>query len=90
MRQPHFSGQFKRDVKLAQRRGKDMDKLKTLLGLLIEGNSLPAHQWSISQIARWLSGEEPAPASSGEVGTAGGVGRRRRGRPRAEDRGGRQ
>lgn len=42
MRQPDYSGQFKRDVKQAQKRGKDMDKLKTLLGLLIEGKPLPA------------------------------------------------
>lgn len=41
MRQPDYSGQFKRDVKQAQKRGKDMDKLKTLLGLLIEGKPLP-------------------------------------------------
>lgn len=40
MRQPDYSGQFKRDVKQAQKRGKDMDKLKTLLGLLIEGRPL--------------------------------------------------
>jgi mRNA interferase YafQ len=42
MRQPVYSGQFKRDVKLAQKRGKDMDKLKTLLLLLIEDKPLPA------------------------------------------------
>ncbi|PKY09641.1 YafQ family addiction module toxin [Acidithiobacillus marinus] len=42
MRQPDYSGQFKRDVKQAQKRGKDMGKLKTLLGLLIEGKPLPA------------------------------------------------
>ena len=42
MRQPVYSSQFKRDVKLAQRRGKDMDKLKTLLVLLIEDQPLPA------------------------------------------------
>jgi len=41
MRRPDYSGQFKRDVKLAQKRGKDMNKLKTLLGLLIEGKPLP-------------------------------------------------
>ena len=41
VRQPEYSGQFKRDVKQAQRRGKDMDKLKTVLGLLIEGAELP-------------------------------------------------
>ena len=37
MRQPDYSGQFKRDVKQTQKRGKDMGKLKTLLTLLIEG-----------------------------------------------------
>ena len=42
MRQPAYSGQFKRDVKLAQKRGKDIGKLKTLLGLLIDGEPLPA------------------------------------------------
>ena len=42
MRQPDYAGQFKRDVKQAQKRGKDMDKLKTLLGWLIEGQPLPA------------------------------------------------
>jgi mRNA interferase YafQ len=42
MRQPDYSGQFKRDVKQSQKRGKDMSKLKTLLSLLIEGGPLPA------------------------------------------------
>lgn len=42
MRQPDYSGQFKRDVKQAHKRGKDMDKLKVLLGLIIEGAPLPA------------------------------------------------
>jgi mRNA interferase YafQ len=42
MRQADFSGQFKRDVKQSQKRGKNMGKLKTLLGLLIEGEPLPA------------------------------------------------
>jgi mRNA interferase YafQ len=41
MRQPDYSGQFKRDVKQAQKRGKDMDKLKTLLALLIDDQPLP-------------------------------------------------
>lgn len=43
MRQPDYSGQFRRDVKQAQKRGKDMDKLKTLLGLLMGGVPLPAN-----------------------------------------------
>jgi mRNA interferase YafQ len=42
MRKPEYSGQFKRDVKQARKRGKDMDKLKTLLMLLIEGKPLPS------------------------------------------------
>ncbi len=42
MRQPEYSGQFLRDVKRAQKRGKDMDKLKTLLSLLIDDTPLPA------------------------------------------------
>ncbi len=39
---PVWSSQFKRDVKRAQKRGKDMDKLKAVLTLLIEKKSLPA------------------------------------------------
>jgi mRNA interferase YafQ len=42
MRTPDYSGQFRRDVKQAQKRGKNMDKLKALLSLLIEGGQLPA------------------------------------------------
>jgi mRNA interferase YafQ len=42
MRQPDYSGQFKRDVKQAQKRGKDMQKLKVLLDLIIEEKLLPA------------------------------------------------
>lgn len=42
MRRPEYSGQFKRDVRLSKKRGKDMGKLGTLLCLLIEGVPLPA------------------------------------------------
>jgi mRNA interferase YafQ len=38
---PVRSGRFKKDVKLAQRRGKDMSKLKAILLLLMEGRALP-------------------------------------------------
>ena len=34
--------QFRRDVKLARKRGKDMAKLREVILLLIEGNPLPA------------------------------------------------
>lgn len=42
MRRPAYSGQFKRDVKLARKRGKDLGKLKALLQLLIDAETLPA------------------------------------------------
>jgi len=41
MLEPQYSGQFKRDVKMAQKRGKEMGKLRTLLSLLIAGHTLP-------------------------------------------------
>jgi mRNA interferase YafQ len=55
MRQPDYSGQFKRDVRRAQKRGKDMEKLKTLLTLLIEGNPLPAAYLDHPLKGRWLN-----------------------------------
>lgn len=36
-----YSGQFKKDVALAQRRGKDMSKLKQVIELLARGQALP-------------------------------------------------
>jgi mRNA interferase YafQ len=41
MRQPSYSGQFRRDVKLNEKRGKDMAKLRHVLRLLIDGSPLP-------------------------------------------------
>ena len=41
MRNPVRGAQFRRDVRLAQKRGKDMAKLREVLMLLIEGNPLP-------------------------------------------------
>ncbi|MBF0369434.1 MAG: type II toxin-antitoxin system YafQ family toxin [Magnetococcales bacterium] len=42
MRQPIRSSQFKRDVKKAIKRGKEMQKLRTLISLLMDGETLPA------------------------------------------------
>jgi len=42
MRLPSYSGQFKRDVKLAEKRGKNMDKLRNVIDLLIAGQALPS------------------------------------------------
>ena len=39
---PISGTQFRRDVKLAQKRGKDMTKLREVLRLLIERKPLPA------------------------------------------------
>jgi len=39
---PVWSGRFRRDVKRAEKRGKDMDKLKAVMALLAEEQSLPS------------------------------------------------
>jgi len=36
------TSQFRRDVKKAQKRGKDIDRLKTVIILLAQGRTLPA------------------------------------------------
>ena len=41
MRIPEYSTQFHRDVKRAEKRGRDIDKLKILLRMLVEGEALP-------------------------------------------------
>ncbi|MGO9742747.1 MAG: type II toxin-antitoxin system YafQ family toxin [Roseiarcus sp.] len=40
---PVWAGRFRRDVKLAEKRGKDMTKLKEVLALLIEQKPLPTN-----------------------------------------------
>lgn len=42
MRKPISGAQFRRDVKLAAKRGKDMSKLREVILLLLEGGPLPA------------------------------------------------
>ncbi len=41
MRSASYSGQFKRDVNLAAKRGKDMGKLRDVIALLLAGQPLP-------------------------------------------------
>jgi len=41
MRLIEYSGQFKRDLKRLKKRGKDMDKIKPPMKLLIDGDNLP-------------------------------------------------
>jgi len=40
---PVRSGQFRRDVKRMEKRGKDLGRLRALLGLLIAEHALPAN-----------------------------------------------
>lgn len=42
MRTISRTSQFKKDVKLAEKRGKDLAKLRTVLDVLIAGDPLPA------------------------------------------------
>lgn len=42
MRRPVYSGQFKRDVKAAEKRGKNMARLRALMEFLIQEQPLPA------------------------------------------------
>jgi mRNA interferase YafQ len=41
MRIPSYSGQFERDVKRLKKRGKDIERLKALIELLLAGGPLP-------------------------------------------------
>lgn len=41
MRNPIQGTQFKRDVKLCMKRGKDMDKLRTLISILVDEKPIP-------------------------------------------------
>jgi len=52
---PRQSGQFKRDVRKAEKRGKDMRKLRTLLSLLINETPLPTQYQDHSLKGQWAS-----------------------------------
>ncbi len=42
MRAPSYTSQFRRDIKLAEKRGKDMAKLRFVIQLLIDEEPLPS------------------------------------------------
>lgn len=50
---PRLSGQFKRDVRKAEKRGKELSKLRTLLALLIEQTPLPERYRDHSLKGKW-------------------------------------
>lgn len=54
MRLAIYSGQFKRDVKLAEKRGKDMDKLRAVIGLLLDGQPLPRELGDHQLKGEWM------------------------------------
>jgi mRNA interferase YafQ len=60
---PSFTTQFKRDLKLMERRGKDTDKFKTAATLLIEQKALAPsyknHKLSGNYAGRWECHLEP-------------------------------
>lgn len=53
MRNPIQGTQFKKDVKLNIKRGKDMSKLKTLMTLLIEDKPIPPEYKDHSLKGNW-------------------------------------
>ena len=53
MRQVEYTGQFKRDLKKAKKRGKNMEKIKEPLRLLIEEESLPPVYRDHSLTGNW-------------------------------------
>lgn len=55
MRHPVYSGQFKRDAKKAQKRGKDMGKLKELINMLLSEEPLPTKYQDHPLKGRWRS-----------------------------------
>ena len=50
---PSYTGQFKRDVKLAEKRGKDMAKLRAVVGLLLAAQPLPPELGDHPLKAEW-------------------------------------
>lgn len=55
IRRPAYSGQFKRDVKRVEKRGKDMTKLKALVKALLSGEPLSTAYGDHPLKGRWRS-----------------------------------
>ena len=55
MRRPVYSGQFKRDIKRVEKRGKDMAKFKALARLLIAADPLPIRYRDHPLKGEWTS-----------------------------------
>ena len=58
MRLPSYTGQFKRDVKQAEKRGKDMGKLRTVIEWLLTGEPLPRELGDHSLKGEWKASRD--------------------------------
>ena len=57
-RSESYTGQFKRDVKLAQKRGKDMNKLRHIISLLLAGEPIPRELGDHPLKGEWKSSRD--------------------------------
>lgn len=58
MRVPSFTTQFERDLRRMQRRGKEIDKLKVLIAILIEEQPLAERYRDHSLVGSWRGRRE--------------------------------
>ena len=55
MREPIFTGQFRRDSRKAASQGKDMEKMREIVSLLLAGDTLPKRYKDHALKGRWRS-----------------------------------
>jgi mRNA interferase YafQ len=58
MRSPSYTRQFERDLRRMRKRGNDIEKLKTVMGLLIEEQALVERYRDHSLIGNWRGRRE--------------------------------
>ena len=63
MRLASYTGQFKRDAKLAKKRGHDMGKLRYVIGLLLAGQPLPRELGDHPLNGEWKPSRDLGPLS---------------------------
>lgn len=56
--QPVYTKRFEKDLKLARKRGKDLEKLKTVIEILLAGNLLPSKYHDHGLIGNYVSRRE--------------------------------
>ena len=58
MRRPFYTKRFEKDQKRSRRRGKDIEKIKTILRHLIEGRPLDARQYDHPLVGNYAGRRE--------------------------------